>query len=392
MPVFSTPSTPSPMHSVVEASPFFAPRAPRPFGGTGAAPFRLVALAAALALLGGCAGNSQMSSSGGGLGTLVQSGDVAVVQITPELVALNRSKAQPTVPQELLAYRPESYQISPGDTIQVTVWDHPELTTGTGSEGGGGRLVHPDGTFYYPYVGTLNVEGMKIEELRSVITGKLAHYLQTPQVDVNVVGYGSRVTLQGAFVNTTPQDITTVPLTVSQAVGTAVIDVDQADLSGLVLTREGKNYTINLDEMNRDLDTAPPIYLKPGDRLYLPFNDRKEVYVLGEVRNPQAITFKTSGLTLTQALGRSGGLDPVTANNDAVYVIRGMDRVEQEPATVFQLDASSPAAFALADEFEIQPGDVVYVGAAGVTQWNRFLSQLLPLSGIIRNATVPGSN
>lgn len=357
-----------------------------------ATPLRWLALAAAVAVLGGCASGGTLGGSGSQLDTMVSSGDVRVVQITPELVAMNHAKAQPTVSQELLDYRPESYRISPGDTIQVTVWDHPELTTEGGGDGTSGRLVHPDGTFYYPYVGTLNVEGMKIEELRSVITSKLAYYLQTPQVDVNVVGYGSRVTLQGAFVDTTPQDITTVPLTVSQAVGTAVIDVEQADLSGLVLTRDGKNYTINLDEMNQDRDTAPPIYLKPGDRLYLPFNDRKEVYVLGEVLRPQALTFKTSGLTLTQALGRSGGLNPVTANSDAVYVIRGMDRMEQEPATVYQLDASEPASFALADGFEIQPGDVVYVGAAGVTQWNRFLSQLLPLSGIIRNATVPGSN
>lgn len=352
---------------------------------------RLAALLTTMAIAGGCASGG-MSRSGGQLGGLVESGNVEVVQITPELVARNRGKDRGAVPQELLDYRPESYQISPGDTILVTVWDHPELTTEAGAEGGNGRLVHPDGTFYYPYVGTINVAGMKIEELRKVITSKLAHYLQTPQVDVNVGGYGSRVTLQGAFVDTTPQDITTVPLTVSQAVGTAVIDVDQADLSGLVLTREGKDYTINLDEMNIDSGSAPQIYLKPGDRLFLPFNDRKEAYVLGEVLTPQAITFKTSGMTLTQALGRSGGLDPVTSKSEAVYVIRGMDKMNEEPATVFQLNASSPAAFALADEFEIEPGDVVYVGASGVTQWNRFLSQLLPLSGIIRNAATPGRN
>ncbi len=370
------------------------PTLPMPPSMNFPAPLRLIALVAALAVLSGCAGSSGLSRSGGGLGTLVESGDIDVVQITPELVALNRNKEGASVPQALLDYRPESYQISPGDTILVTVWDHPELNASSGGSQNvvaNGRLVHPDGTFYYPYVGTLKVEGMKIEELRSVITGKLAHYLQTPQVDVNVVGYGSRVTLQGAFVNTTPQDITTIPLTVSQAVGTAVINVDQADLSGLVLTREGESYTINLDERHRDADSAPQIYLKPGDRLYLPFNDRQEAYVLGEVLRPQAITFKTSDMTLTQALGRAGGLNPITAKSDAVYVVRGMDRREQEPATVFQLNASSPAAFALADEFEIEPGDVVYVGAAGVTQWSRFLSQLLPLSGIIRNATPVGN-
>jgi len=31
-------------------------------------------------------------------------------------------------------------------------------------------------------------------------------------------------------------------------------------------------------------------------------------------------------------------------------------------------------------------GDVVFVGPAGVTRWNRFLTQLLPLTGIISNA------
>jgi polysaccharide export outer membrane protein len=235
---------------------------------------------------------------------------------------------------------------------------------------------------------------MKIEDLRSAITSRLAHYLQSPQVDVNVVGYGSRVTLQGAFKDTSSQSITTVPLTLSQAVGAAVVDAEQADLSGLVLTRDGKSHRIDMDALSSHGSSIPNIYLKPGDRLYMPFNDRKEAYVMGEVLRPQAITFKTSDLTLTQVLGRVGGLNPVTAKSEAVYVIRGvdLDNMEHKPATVYQLDASTPAAYALADEFSVKPGDVVFVGEAGVTRWNRFLSQLLPLSGIIRNAAAPTGN
>lgn len=360
---------------------------------------RALCVAAAVVVacvLGGCASGG--SSSGGmDVGSLVESGDVELVQITPQLVAANRQPERDPVPKVLLDYSPESYRINPGDTILVTVWDHPELNTNTGPSNDAltsGRLVHPDGTFYYPYVGTLKVSGMRIEDLRSAITTRLAHYLQSPQVDVNVVGYGSRVTLQGAFEDTSSQSITTVPLTLSQAVGAAVIDVAQADLSGLVLTRDGKNYRIDLDSMSRDGNATPNIYLKPGDRLYLPFNDRQEVYVLGEVLRPQAISFKTSDMTLTQALGKAGGLNPITSNSDAVYVIRGVDieHMDKKPATVFQLDASEPAAFALADQFSVQPGDVVFVGAAGVTRWNRFLSQLLPLSGIIRNASAPTGN
>ncbi len=63
-----------------------------------------------------------------------------------------------------------------------------------------------------------------------------------------------------------------------------------------------------------------------------------------------------------------------------------MEDLQREPATVYHLDAGSPAAFALADRFPLRAGDVVWVGPAGVTRWNRFLTQLLPLSGIISNA------
>ena len=51
--------------------------------------------------------------------------------------------------------------------------------------------------------------------------------------------------------------------------------------------------------------------------------------------------------------------------------------------TVFELDAKSPAAFALADSFLVRPGDVVFASAAGITRWNRFTSQLLPLTSAL---------
>lgn len=100
-----------------------------------------------------------------------------------------------------------------------------------------------------------------------------------------------------------------------------------------------------------------------------------------------ALDAPTRFVTLTQAIGRAGGLSPVTANADELYVIRGSRQLSTTPAEVFHLPARSPAAFALADGFRMEPGDVVFVGAAGVTKWNRVLSQLLPLSGFIYNAS-----
>jgi polysaccharide export outer membrane protein len=353
---------------------------------------RAFALPAAMTLsLAGCMGQ-HLSTGEMPRDNFIQTGEVKVVPITPELVAMNGPFAQAAaqVPQELLAYRPESYHIQPGDTLLITVWDHPELSTPAGTQQqavANGRQVQPDGSFFFPYAGKTNISGKTIEQVRSMLTSKLGRYLNDPQVDVNVVGYGSRVSLEGAFNNTAPQELTTVPLTLGQAMGRAGVDTEQADISGLILTRDGKSYRLDQDALNRDGVVAQDIYLKAGDRIFLPYNDRKQIYVVGEVRDPQAITFKTTDVSLTQALGRAGGLDQATSNGGEVYVIRGVQDMQKSPATVYHLNAKSPVAFALADQFSLRPGDVVFVGAAGITRWNRFVTQLLPFSGILRNAS-----
>jgi polysaccharide export outer membrane protein len=325
-------------------------------------------------------------------GTQTDSSQIQLVTITPQLMAEKRSPVlTAAVPQDLLSYQPGPYRIGPGDSLYITVWDHPELTSPAGTQqqtAANGRLVRSDGTLFYPYVGAIKVGGMTIEEVRQTIQSKLAKYVTKPQVDVSVVGYNSQhVLFQGAFMKTDPQPITSVPLTLAQALGTATINADQANMSDLVLNRDGRNYHLDLAALYDNRDLAKDIYLKAGDRLLLSYNDSEEVYVMGEVMRPQAVTFRTLPyITLTQALGRVGGLNPVTANGKAVYVVRGANDIKNAPAKVFHLDAHSPSAFALADDFRLKPGDVVFVGAAGITRWNRFLSQLLPSATLVTSA------
>ncbi|MEH6415944.1 polysaccharide biosynthesis/export family protein [Pseudomonas sp. CGJS7] len=316
-------------------------------------------------------------------------GHIQMVSITPQYLA-GEHRSVTTVPAELMAYQPEAYRIGRGDTLYITIWDHPELTSPAGTQqqaAANGRLVRPDGTLFYPYVGVVRAEGLTIEELRTLLTDKISRFVESPQVDLSIIEYGSqRVTLQGAFVKTERQSITAVPLTLAQAIGAATVDPIRADLAGFVLTRGGRQYRLDLDGLNRGESVANDIYLKAGDHLYMPYNDRKEVYVVGEVVRPQALTFKTTDMSLTQALGRAGGLNPLTAKGEAVYVIRGVEDMKKQPATVFHLNAKSPASYALASQFSVQAGDVVFVGPAGVTRWNRFVNQLLPFSNIINNA------
>lgn len=319
-------------------------------------------------------------------------GYVKLVSITPAMLETQEQRAgagsTSTIPTALLDYRPEPYRIGPGDSLYITVWDHPELTSPAGEQQqstANGRLVRPDGTLYFPYAGVLKVAGMTIEQARQSIASGLAQFIKNPLVDVSIENYASqRVLMEGAFVKSGPQLLTGVPLTLGEAIGVAGVNSQDANLSDVVLSRQGQVYHLDLNSLHGGGAGAQTIYLQAGDRVYLPYNFNQEVYVMGEVLRPQALRFTTSHLTLTQALGQAGGLNEITSKG-MVYVVRGaLDKhgTTQQP-TVYELDAKSPAAFAMADNFVVKPGDVVFASAAGITRWNRFMSQLLPLTSAL---------
>ncbi|GGC97409.1 capsular polysaccharide biosynthesis protein [Halopseudomonas salina] len=319
---------------------------------------------------------------------------VEMVQITPKLIAQDQaSNAEKTmIPPELLSYEPENYRIGPNDALFITVWDHPELTTPGGpqqTEAANARVVRDDGTLFYPFVGNVEVAGLTLEELREIITKRLARYIEQPQVDVNVLGYNSqKIDISGAFVNPGFLPVDSTQLTLLQAVGLAQIDQQRADLSNLVLVRDGVTYTLDYDRLSSNDSRIGQIYLRAGDKLHMGLNDNRKIFVMGEVSAPEAIPYRTSRMTLTEVLGSVGGPLPTSASGKDVYVIRGVENLATDKATVFQLNAKSPSAFILANQFEMQPQDVVFVGAAEITRWNRFISQLFPSANILRTSVL----
>lgn len=327
-------------------------------------------------------------------GNLVREGSpessrMELIPITPKLVAIESAADYSNViASELLSYQPTEYRIGAGDLIYITVWDHPELTAPSGPQQqieANGRLVRPDGSLFYPYVGTIDAAGKTIEELRSIIASRLAKVVAEPQVDVSILRFVSqKVILSGAFLKTGQLPITNTPLRLLDAVGQGSIVPETADISGLVLKREGHEYFIDLDALNRKNSHLHNIYLKDGDQLHLPYNDQKKVYVLGEVTATRSLNFKGSNMNLTDALGSVGGLRQETSSGKEVYVIRGVENLADEPVKVFQIDLKSPSAFALAQHFKLKPQDVVYVGPADVTRWNRFISQVFPSANLLR--------
>lgn len=313
---------------------------------------------------------------------------VEVVQITPKLLAQDRAvRSAAQIPEALLAYTPENYRIGANDALFITVWDHPELTIPGGQQqpsSANARVVRDDGTLFYPFIGNVHVAGKTLEELREVIASRLARYIEQPQVDVNVIEYNSqKIYFSGAFENTGILPVNAQRLTLLEAVGQAGIDTERADLSNLQIIRDGVTWQLDYDRLTSTPSRIGEIYLRTGDKVHLGINDARKVLVMGEVPQPGALPYRTSRMTLTEVLGSVGGPSPLSSSGREVYVIRGVENLDSAKATIFQLNAQSPSALLLASQFQMQPQDVVFVGAAGITRWNRVISQLLPTATIM---------
>ena len=325
-------------------------------------------------------------------GELPEGKVVRVETLTMDL--LNRLEAQHrTEVRELaeeFAVRREEYMIGPGDVVQVTVWDHPELTIPAGSfrdAETSGQQVGEDGYMFYPYVGMVKAAGMNVAALRDVLTDRLSRYIQNPQLDVRVVDYRSkRVYVVGEVRKPGVLKLDDLPMTIADAISLSGGLTPTAWKSGVNVSRGGKVYEIDLKALYDHADSTQNLMLRHGDIVNVLDRSQQKVYVMGEVRTAKSVEIVNGELTLAAALGEVGGVNQNTANPSAIYVIRGTDGDNPQ---IFHLDAEFATGMLLAERFDMQAQDVVFVDAAGVSQWNRVISQLLPsvtVVGTITNA------
>ena len=280
----------------------------------------------------------------------------------------------------LLTSTPDPYLVGPQDVLQVTVWDHPEITLPLGqfrSDAATGSVVDEEGFFYFPYVGRLKASGFTITEVRNRLTEALSKSLRNPQVDVKVLAFRSqKIYVGGEVRNPAVYTVTDVPFTLAEAANRAGGFLPTADLSRMILTRGDRRWTLNFLDLATQGDRINQILLKSGDTLHVPHRDEAPVYLLGELRNPRSLPLYNGKISLAQALSDAGGINSQSADARSIYVLRRS--ASENAVEVFHLDAYNPVAMVLADRFALQPRDVVYVDAGPLVRFDRVLSLLLP--------------
>lgn len=283
------------------------------------------------------------------------------------------------------------YLVGPRDILNITVWEHPELTIPAGefrSADSAGNVVGEDGNIFYPYVGVVKAAGRTVEAIRAELTNKLSRYIEQVQLDVRVTAYRSqRVYVVGEVKQPGIQLVKDIPLTVLEAINGAGGLNPEADQRNITLTRDGNTYSINLLSLYEGGNISQNVMLKHGDVLNVPDNSFNKIFVMGEIAGGSSGSLSVGGvgggrsiimnkgrMTLTEAISDAGGISQVTSDAARIFVFRsGIKKPE-----IYHLNAKSPDALLLADRFPLQPRDLIYIDRAEGIRWNQIIGEIAP--------------
>jgi len=310
----------------------------------------------------------------------------AALQQRAELVPLDAAtvsrlraelrKSATSVPAAFEASPSYDYRIAPQDLLRVTVWNHPELTNPANTNNElSGRMVNADGKMFFPYVGNFKVAGMTMTEARDYITRGLQRVIRQPQVEVTVLQFrGQRVYVSGEVRAPGTVPVTDVPPDLTEILARAGGVTNDADLGAVTITRGGEQLRVDLQALYYGGDLGMNVRLRHGDVVNVPERRAAKVFVMGEVIRPAPLLMPRGPMSLADALADAGGVNPLSSSAGQVFVLRGRDEARPQ---VFHLNAASPDALLLADQFRLNARDVVYVDAAPVVRWARVMDNVL---------------
>ena len=184
-------------------------------------------------------------------------------------------------------------KLGPGDTVHITVFQQPDMTTDT--------RVTDSGTVAVPLVGPVKVDGMTPGEAAEAISEALkkGEFLKSPKVSVALTTVRSRqVSVLGLAVRPGVYPLEAASVKVPQIIAAAG-GIAAGGSETVTVIRAGK--PLKVSSLSKDFE------LQGGDTLYI---DRAPVfYIYGEVIRAGTDPV-TEGMNVMQAIALGGGITP----------------------------------------------------------------------------------
>lgn len=269
---------------------------------------------------------------------------------------------------------PNLFTLGPGDRLEIEIIGDPASRSTT--------IVAPDGKLYFNFLEGIDVWGATIAQAKASLENQLANYVrEKPQVSIILRGVESkriwvlgRVQAPGVYAMAAPM---TLLEAISMAGGTlslsnyrdqeaAGISQEMADLRHSFVIRQGKLLPVDFERLLKDGDFSQNIYLESDDFVYLPAARAKEIYILGAVTQPRAITY-SDGLTVAGAVASAYGTLK-GAYMHHVAVVRGSISHPEITIVDYKRVIRGEAL-----DIALQPHDIVYVPFSPYRYLERYL-------------------
>lgn len=233
----------------------------------------------------------------------------------------------------------------------------------------GGFRVYK-GNVDIPDIPPVEVIGLTLEEARLKIQDKFREQIRDIEVFIT---YRDRLTRKVELTGmvATPTVPVDGKIRLYEVIAKAHIPPN-ANLFMSYVIREGCPLSIDLHQLINKGDMCQNIVMRGGDKIYIANPADSTVTIMGEVRNPRAVNLPYGFISLREALVAAGGI-PFTGDRRHIQVIRG-----NIPCPKIYVLAWEHIVHLPNDSLLLMPGDTVYVTEKPITQWNRFIEQLLP--------------
>jgi len=232
--------------------------------------------------------------------------------------------------------------LGPGDSVRITVFQNPDLTTETRIAG--------HGAITFPLIGEVKIGGLSAAAASQRIADRLREgsFVRNPQVNIAVLTVRSRqVSVLGQVVHPGRYALDDTSSRLSDVLALAGGIAPGGDDTVVVMSNRGGKTVrqeIDVPRMYRSGDLARNIEVENGDTIFV---QRAPVfYIYGEVARSGAYRVEPN-MTVMQALSAGGGLTPRGTDRGIKINRKGTD------GGVRKIDAQ------LSDR--VQADDVIYI-------------------------------
>lgn len=238
------------------------------------------------------------------------------------------------------------YKLHIDDQLQISVWGHSDLTSEV--------IVGPDGSINLPLIGSVQAQGLTVDELTKVLIGKYQEYVKKPQVNILLKKYRKMTVMVLGEVKQPGTYQLEGSKRILEVISRAGGPTEIAALGRVKLTRGEKSMALDLKALLEGEGMVTNYEIEDGDVIFIP-KGVIEVTINGQVKSPGSYQIKED-MGPGDLLAIAGGLTDIAA----------LDRVRlsrDEGTTVLDWEALLEGRTS-SKEYQLKDGDVIFIPEA----------------------------